>query len=94
MQVSYHSLILKNELTLLGLDRTIRPHKKSLVYHPFQLKYAMQVGRFFFKFFYIFFVCPSPAAAYIKAITQSINKTKLLFIDRLGEKAIIYICKV
>ena len=42
-------------------------------------------------FFYIlcFFVCPSPAAAYFRAIKQSINKTKLLFIVMLGEKAII-----
>ena len=38
----------------------------------------------------MFFVWPSPTAAYnFKAIKQSINKTKLLFIDRLGEKAII-----
>ena len=62
--------------------------KKSLVYHPFQLRNAMRAGRFF-KNFYIFFVCPSPAAAYFKAIKQSINKTKLLFIDRLEEEAII-----
>ena len=49
----------------------------------------MQAGGFFFLFF-IFFAWPSPTAAYnFKAIKQSINKTKLLFIDRLGEKAII-----
>ena len=63
--------------------------KKSLVYHPIQLKNAMRAGGFFFYFLY-FFVCPSLAAAYnFKAIKQSINKTKLFFIDRLGEKAII-----
>ena len=51
----------------------------------------MRVGRFFI-FIFIFFVCPSPAAAYnFKAIKQSVNKTKqnIFFIDRLGEKAII-----
>ena len=73
------------------LKNLIRPLKKGLVYHPFQLK-KMPCGRagvFFLIFFYIFFVCPSSAAAYFKAIKQSINKTKLLFIDRLEEKAII-----
>ena len=43
-----------------------------------------------FIYIYIYIVCPSPAAAYnFKAIKQSVNKTKLFFIDRLGEKAII-----
>ena len=51
----------------------------------------MPCGQADFNFFFlIFFVCPSPAAVYnFKAIKQSINKTKLLFIDRLGGKAII-----
>ena len=49
----------------------------------------MRAGGFLKRFLY-YFVCPSPAAAYnFKAIKQSINKTKLLFTDRLGEKAII-----
>ena len=44
----------------------------------------------FFHFLYFFFVCPSPAAAHnFKAIKESINKKKLLFIDRLGAKVII-----
>ena len=63
--------------------------KKSLVYHSIQLKKWRAGGRIFFLFS-IFFVWPSPTAAHnFKAIKQSINKTKLLFIDRLGEKAII-----
>ena len=50
----------------------------------------MPCGRADFFFLYTFFVWPSPTAAYnFKAIKQSINKTKLLLIDRLGEKAII-----
>ena len=45
-------------------------------------------GGFFYFLYFIFFVWPSPTAAYnFKAIKQSINKTKL--IDRLGGKAII-----
>ena len=49
----------------------------------------MRAGGFYFLFF-MFFVCISPAAAYnFKAIKQSVNKTKLVFIDRVGEKAII-----
>ena len=49
----------------------------------------MPCGRADFFFLY-FFVWPSPTAAYnFKAIKQSINKAKLLFTDRLGEKAII-----
>ena len=51
----------------------------------------MRAGRFFI-FIFIFFVCPSPAAAYnFIAIKQSVNKTKqnIFCMDRLGEKAII-----
>ena len=59
--------------------------KDNLVYHPIQLKNAMRAD-YFFIFFLFSFVCPSPAVAGFKATKQSINLTKLLFIDRLEEK--------
>ena len=37
----------------------LRPHKKkSLVYHPIQLKNAMRAGGFFIFIFYIFLSVP------------------------------------
>ena len=70
---------------------SIRPHKKRFSLSSYPAMKCHAGGPIFFYFLY-FFVCPSgsPAATYnFKAIKQSINKTKLLFIDRLGEKAIL-----
>ena len=71
---------LKLQIKIGLMPCNIRPLKKKFSLSPFQLKNAMRAGGFLFFIFYIFFVCPSPAAAaYFKAIKQSINKTKLLF---------------
>ena len=67
----------------------IRPHKKKLSLSSYSTKKCHAGGRIIFLFF-IFFCLSSLAAAYnFKAIKESINKTKLFFIDRLGDKAII-----
>ena len=76
-------------LSIFLHDFLVRPHKKKFSLSSYPAKKCRAGGRIFLLFF-IFFVWPSPTAAYnFKAIKQSINKTKLLFIDRLGEKAII-----
>ena len=64
-----------NTLEAEERGRTFRPHKKSLVCHPIQLKNAMREGgRIFLFFLYIFsFVCPSLAEAYFKVTKQSVN---------------------
>ena len=69
----------------------LRPHKKKkFSLSSYSTKKCHAGGRIFYFYFLYFFVCPSLAATYnFKAIKESINKTKLFSIDRLGEKAII-----
>ena len=69
----------------IGCTFSTRPRKKKFTLLSFRAKICYAGGRIVFIFLY-FFVCCSPAAAYFRAIKQSINKTKLLFIDRLGER--------